>query len=118
VFPLNNVPPEIHTNNGVRDVINFTSGERGKNLTIVACCSVSGALIPPFVIFKAVRFREIYKQVLPARTEIAMTDSGYINDDIFLQHLQHFQKHRSPVEDGHSSYSLLMSLNCCRHTGI
>jgi hypothetical protein len=81
VFPLNNVPPEIVTNKGV---INFTSGERGKNVTIVACCSASGALIPPLVIFKEVCFREIYKQVLPARSEIAMTYSGYINDDISL----------------------------------
>jgi len=105
VFPLNNVPPEIVTTTGVRDIINFTSGERGKNVTIDACCRASGALIPPFVIFKGVRFMEIYKQVLPTSSEIAMTDSGYINDDIFLQHLQHFQKHRSPGEDGHSSYS-------------
>jgi hypothetical protein len=81
VFPLVNVPPEIVTTKGVRDVINFASGERSKNVPTVACCSASGALIPPFVIFKGVRYREIYKQVLPARSEIAMTDSGYINDD-------------------------------------
>jgi len=52
VFPLNNVPPEIVITKGIRDVINFTSSEKGKNVTIVACCSSSGALIPPFVIFK------------------------------------------------------------------
>jgi hypothetical protein len=92
VFRLSNVPPETVTIKGVRDII-FTSGGRGKNVTIVACCSASGTLIPPFVIFKGVRFREIYKQVLPARSEIAMTDSGYINNDIFLHHLQYFQKH-------------------------
>jgi hypothetical protein len=114
VFPLNNVHPEIVTTKGV---INCTSGERGKNVSIVACCSASCALIPPFVIFKEVRFRKIYKQVLPARSENAMADSGYINDDIFLKHLQHFQKHRSPGEDGHSFYSWLTSLNCCRQTG-
>ena len=65
-------------------------------MTILAYCSANGSFIPPFVIFKGVRFREIYKEVLPAESE--MTDSGYINDDIFLQHLQHFQKHRSPEE--------------------
>jgi len=63
-------------------------------------------------------FREIYKRVLLARSEIATTDSDYINDDIFLQHLQHFQKHRSPGEDRHSSYSWLMSFSCCTQTGI
>jgi hypothetical protein len=67
----------------------------------------------PFCYFQR-DFREIYKRVLPARCEIAMIASGYINDNIFLQH---FQKHRSPGEDGHSSYSWLMSLNCCRQTG-
>lgn len=79
------------------EVIEFTSAERGENVTVVACCSASGAFIPPFVIFKGIRFREVYKQDLPAGSDAAMSSSGYFNDDIFLQWLQHFHKHRSCI---------------------
>jgi len=53
-----------------------------------------------------------------------MTDSGYINEDIFLELLQHLQKHRSPRKclpmfNGHASHDSLkwataekMSLKC------
>jgi hypothetical protein len=34
-FPLNNVPPKIVIAKGVRDVIKFTSAERGENVTVV-----------------------------------------------------------------------------------
>jgi hypothetical protein len=78
---------------------------------------------PPFVIFKGVRFRDIYKQDLPAGCEVAMTDSVKINEDIFLEWLQHFQKHRSPgkcplILDGHASHSFLKCLDYFRDNGI
>ena len=120
-FPLNNVPPKIVTAKEVRDFVKFTSAERGENVTVVACYSASGVFIPPFVIFKTIRLREVYKQDLPAASDVAMSSSGYINEDIFLQCLQHFQKHRSPgkclmILDGHSSHSSLICLNyCTRH---
>ena len=82
-FSLNNAPPKIATAKGVRDVIKFTSAERGENVTVVACCSASGVFIPPFVIFKGIRLREVYKQDMPAGSDVAMSSSGYINEDIF-----------------------------------
>jgi hypothetical protein len=52
-----------------------------------------------------------------------MTDSGYINEDIFLQWLQRFQKHRSPgkcllIFDGHASHSSLKYLYYFQNNGI
>jgi hypothetical protein len=52
-----------------------------------------------------------------------MTGSGYINEDIFLEWLQHFQKHCSPgkcllILDGHASHSSLKCLDYCRDNGI
>jgi hypothetical protein len=109
-FPLNNIPPKIVATKGAREVVKFTNVERGENVTTVVCCSASGVFIPPFVIFKGVRFSDIYKQDLPAGSAVAMTDSGNINEDIFLEWLQHFQTHRSPgkcllILDGHASHS-------------
>jgi hypothetical protein len=122
-FPLNNAPLKIVTTKGIRDVVKFTNAESGENVTVLACCSASDAFILPFVIFKGIRFREVYKQDLPTGSDVAMSSAGYINDDIFLQWLQHFQKHWSPgkcllILDGHSSHSSLMCLNYCRESGI
>ncbi|KAJ4438724.1 hypothetical protein ANN_14671, partial [Periplaneta americana] len=97
-LPLNNFPPKIVAAKSTREVVKKTSVERGENVTIVACFSASGVFIPPFAIFKGVRFREVYKHSLPAGSEVAMSDSGYVNEDVFQKWLQHFQKHRSPVK--------------------
>jgi transposase len=77
----------------------------------------------PFCDIEGVRFRDIYKKDLPAGSEVAMTNSGYINEDIFLEWLQHFLKHRSPgkcllILDGHASHSSLKCLDYCRDNGI
>jgi hypothetical protein len=81
-------------------------------------------LLSQFAAFKRATYREIHKQNLPAGFEFAMTDSGYINEDIFLELLQHLQKHRSPRKclpmfNGHASHDSLkwataekMSLKC------
>jgi hypothetical protein len=52
-----------------------------------------------------------------------MTDSGYINVDIFLQWFRSAQKQWFPgncllMLDGHSSHSSLMSLNYRRESSI
>ncbi|KAJ4438714.1 hypothetical protein ANN_14661 [Periplaneta americana] len=59
---------------------------------------IFGLADSPFAIFKGVRFREVYKHSLPAGSEVAMSDSGYVNEDVFLKWLEHFQKHCSPVK--------------------
>lgn len=122
-FPLNNVPSKIVSQKGIREVVKLTNAERGENVTVVACCSASGIFIPPFVIFKGVRFKDIYKQDLPSGSEVAMTDSGYINEDVFLKWLQHFQAHRPPgkcllILDGHASHCCLKCLDFCRENEI
>jgi hypothetical protein len=52
-------------------------------VTIVACCNARGAFIPPFFIFKRAHFTKMCKQELPSGSEIEITDSGCINDDVF-----------------------------------
>lgn len=60
-----------------------------------------------------------YKQ---AGCQVAVTESDYINDDILLQWLQHFQEHRSPgrcllISEGHASHSSLKRLVHCQDDG-
>jgi hypothetical protein len=61
-------------------------------VTVVGCFSATGVYIPPMVIFKGVRLLESYTQDLPTGSTVRMTESGYINEDVFLEWLQHFQK--------------------------
>ncbi|GFG37703.1 hypothetical protein Cfor_11780, partial [Coptotermes formosanus] len=87
-FPPKAVPLRTVTKKGAKDV-KFTNIERGDNETFC-------------------KLQEMYKQDLPAGSEIAMTDSGFINDHFFLEMIQHFHKGRSqgkgPLSfDGHSS---------------
>jgi hypothetical protein len=53
-------------------------------MAVGGCCSATSVYIPPMVIFREVRFLESYTQDLLA----VMTESGYINEDVFLEWLQ------------------------------
>jgi hypothetical protein len=89
-FPLNNISPKIVATEVSREVVNFISVERVKNVATLACHSASGVFIPPFVICKRNRFRDIYKQNLPTGHEVTVTDFDYINEGIFMEWTQHF----------------------------
>jgi hypothetical protein len=97
----------------------ITNLERGENVTVVGCCSATGMYIPPMVIFKGVRLLESYTQDLPAGSTLRMTESGYINEDVFLEWLQHSQKHHTSgkcllILDGLTSHCSLKALHYCR----
>lgn len=122
-LPLNNRPPKVIAEKGKREVVSLTSVERGENVTIVACCNASGNFIPPLVIFKGVRQRPELQDSLPTGAVACMSDSGYINEDIFLKFLEHFQKHRAQgrvllIVDGHTSHSALPALEFCQQNEI
>lgn len=117
-FPMNNMPLKVVSEKGKSEVASLTSLERGENVTAVVCCSASGVFIPPFIIFKGKRMREEFKHGMPPGSQVAMSESGYINEDLFLVWLQHFQKHRSPgrcllLLDGHISHKSLQCLEYC-----
>lgn len=122
-FPLNNNPSKIIAEKGKREVIKITNVERGENVTVVVCCSASGMFMPPFVIFKGKRFKDVYRKDLPPGTSVEMTESGYINEEVFLLWLHHFQKNRVQgrcilILDGHVSHCSLQCLEFCRENGI
>jgi hypothetical protein len=93
------------------------------NVKVVGCCSAAGVYIPPIVIGRGVRFLEFYAQDLLAGTTVRMTESGHINEDVFLECLQHFQKHCTygkclTILHGHMSHYSLEALRYCRQHHI
>lgn len=67
--------------------------------------------IPPMIIFKGKRLTDGLKNDMPAGTLTALSDTGYMNMDLFQMWLQHFKKNlqepNSPallILDGHGSH--------------
>ncbi|KAJ8866362.1 hypothetical protein PR048_032205, partial [Dryococelus australis] len=85
--------------------------KRGVLKTIVPCSSASGHYIPPFVVFKGIRLLDKRNTGFSHGTFLTVTTSGYMDKEIFLMWMKHFQKHRPNNEepallvlDGHGSH--------------
>jgi predicted nucleotidyltransferase len=68
-------------NKQARDV-NFIRYEGDEKVTIVVYYSQSGVFNPVFVILMGTRCREIYNQNLRAGTQVRVTDSGCMDENI------------------------------------
>lgn len=122
-IPLNNRPLKIVSEKGKREVVCLTNVERGENVTVVACFSASGSYIPPMIIFKGARKKQEFTDGLPACSVVEMSDSGYINEELFLKWLEHFNKFKIPgrvllIMDNHGSHTSLQALEFCQRNQI
>lgn len=100
---------KVLSKKGARSVVQTSNVERGETVTVLACCNASGNFVPPFVVFKGVRMKPEFCDNLPPGSIAAMSESGYINADLFLKWLKHFNSHRVPgktvlIVDGHASH--------------
>ncbi|KAJ8881853.1 hypothetical protein PR048_018339 [Dryococelus australis] len=87
------------------------------------CDIEHGSYIPPLAIFKGMRQRSKFTDNLPNGSVVCMSESGYINEEIFLKFLEHFQDHSVPgrlllISDGHSSRAALSALLYCQTNDI
>ena len=96
---------------GRKNVYSIAAGERGKNLTVLACVSASGVSLPPLMVYPRKRSVPDAMRVgaLPG-TVFMVTDSGWMTKEIFLQWFQHFINWIPParpvllIQDGHYSH--------------
>lgn len=92
----------------------MTSGERGANTTFVCCMNGIGSFVPPMIIYKRGKMHPSLGRNAPVNSIISVSESGYINSELFVQWLQHFIDHVRPtadrkvllILDGHTSHSL------------
>lgn len=112
---------------GKGQVGGISSGERGINTTAVCCASAAGQFIPPMIIFKRKRYSEDLASGAPPGSVVTISDSGYINSELFVRWLKHFVDFIKPSKenpvllllDGHSTHSKnLEALNLARMNGI
>jgi hypothetical protein len=108
---LNNRPQKTVSMKRKKNVISVTTNERGETVTVVACVSVTGVFMPPYVIFKCKNLRQEFRDGMPPGTAISMNKSSYITVEIFHDFIKHFVSHKPQgnkpnilLHDGHSTH--------------
>lgn len=103
------------------------SGERGVNTTFVCCTSPSGQYVAPMLIFKRKRMAPDLGEGAPPGSIVEISDTGYINADLFLTWLKHFIAAVKPttenkillILDGHTTHSRnLAAIELARENGV
>lgn len=120
-------PQKIVGLKGKKQIGTITSGERGLNTTGVCCASVAGQFVPPMVIFKRIRQNPELANGAPFGSPVTVSESGYINSQLFVEWIQHFINTVKPtldnkvllLLDGHSTHSKnLEALTLAKTNGI
>lgn len=126
VLTVPNKVAKVLTKQGKKSVGKVVSGERGQLITAVCCFSAAGVYVPPALIFPRKREKQELINGAPPGSKLMVSDSGFINTELFIQWLHHFQKFvkSSPEEpvllilDNHSSHISLAIVEFCRSRGI
>lgn len=84
---------------GVKQIAKATSGERGVTTTVVCAVSASGIYVPPMFIFKRKRMNELLLKGCNSDMIATVSDSGWINESIFLDYLRHFISFVKPTKE-------------------
>lgn len=111
---------------GLKQVGKCTSAERGVLTTVINACSATGNYIPPFFIFKRKRMNPLLMKQSNCNMLASVSDSGWINEDLFVHWLQHFKSFSRPsadnkillVLDNHESHISLTAYNFCKNNFI
>lgn len=84
---------------GLKQIAKATSGERGVTTTVVCAVSASGVYVPPMFIFKRKRMNELLVKGCNSDMIATVSDSGWINESIFLDYLKHFISFVKPTKE-------------------
>lgn len=112
---------------GKRQVGTIATGERGVNTTFVVCASAAGQYVAPMLIFKRKRANPDLGVGAPPDCLVEISDTGYINTNLFVTWLKTFIKAVKPtvdnkvllVLDGHSTHSKnLEAIELARNNGV
>ncbi|XP_054285350.1 uncharacterized protein LOC129001936 [Macrosteles quadrilineatus] len=126
---LSTVPsrtPKVLTPKGKKTVCKIASAERGITVTAVCCMSATGVFVPPALIFPRKRMNPSLFTDAPPGTLRLVTDTGYMNSDLFLDWLKHFVQHTKPsaddpvllIADNHSTHCSLQAILYCRENNV
>ena len=109
---------------GRKNVWAISSGEKGKNHTIVSCVSASGSALPPFLIYPRKRITDNLKEGAYPGTSFNCSDSGWITQELYIEWFKFFLTCIPPtrpvllIEDGHSSHISIDVIELARENSV
>lgn len=118
--------PKVISVKGKKLVGKIVSAERGQTITLVCAMSATGNFVPPAFIFPRKRMQGYLLNNAPEGSIGMVSDSGFINTNLFIDYLRHFKDNVQPTKDNpvllildnHSSHISLAAVNFCRDYGI
>ncbi|CAG4949738.1 unnamed protein product [Parnassius apollo] len=110
--------PKVYAQKGKKVVGKIVSAERGQTVTAVCCMGATGSFVPPALIFSRKRKNPALMIGAPDDCLPLVSDSGYMNSDLFVQWLNHFIQMVRPskdvpvllILDNHSSHLSLLAI--------
>jgi hypothetical protein len=119
-------PQKIMARKGQKQVGKLVSGERGCTITVVAAMSAAGNFVPPMIVFPRKRIHPALGNNAPINSVIAVSKSGWINKELFVQWLHHFidfsRSSRANkvllILDNHEAHSSATAIDLCKENGV
>ncbi|XP_065662840.1 uncharacterized protein LOC136085459 [Hydra vulgaris] len=120
------VPPKILAPKGKKQIGSITSAERGNNVTMIAAINATGNSIPPLLVFPRAKFKDYMLNNCPPGSVGAANKSGWSNEVIFVQFLEHFISNVRPsikkpvllLMDNHESHVNISVIELAKKSGI
>ena len=115
---------KVITEIGRKNVWAISSGEKGKNHTIISCVSVSGSALPPFLIYPRKRITENLKEGAYPGTRFHCSESGWITQELYILWFHFFLSCIPPtrpvllIEYGHSSHISIDVIKLARENSV
>ena len=119
-------PKRIVTVKGTRKVGSITSADGGQLVTVVYSIYANGNVVPPMLIFPRKNYRNHFVRGGPQSSIGKANPSGWINEKLFIEYLDHFASHTQCskenmvllILDNHESHISLAAVDKCRELGI
>ncbi|XP_076128435.1 uncharacterized protein LOC143109550 [Alosa pseudoharengus] len=92
-------PQQVVTETGKKQVGSVTSAERGELVTVVCAVNAAGNAIPPMFVFPRVKFKDCFMTGAPPGAKGTATRTGWMNEDIWPEFLDHLIQHTNCTPD-------------------
>ena len=123
-MPLNPSPPLLVATRGLKNHSAVGSGDISQ-ITVLACCSASGYVLPPFVILDRLNLKQEFTGGEVPGTVYGLSKKGWIDGELFEMWFScHFLAHAPPIcpilllMDGHSSHYQPSAIRRAAEEGI
>ena len=110
-FSLCGRPQKVVTQRGAKSPQFIVGGTGKENITVHACVSASGTLLPPYILYTGQRLMMNYTQSGPVGSRYGVSNKGWMNEVNFLDWFQNLFLPSLPEErpvllilDGHESH--------------